>query len=164
MPELHIGILLGDAGDHLSPQPGTIEDVGFVDGSNLSAAGLSQHKSHASNALDFRFAIAHGVDRNAAAGSALGRAGFAEIYSSQEFTHDQDVGASDHLGTKRRAIFQRGETYGWPPIGEGSEFSAQSKQSAFGAQIAGHMVERGASDSAQQDGARSKASLQCILR
>ena len=41
---------------------------------------------------------------------------------------------------------------------------AQPKQSPFGPQIFRHIVERRASDSAQQDSARGQASLQSILR
>ena len=104
--ELHIWILRRHARHHLPPEPGTIQHVGFVNRSQLTAARAREIKSNMCNTLDFRFAVAHGVDSAAITFRPFSRSGLPEVDPSQKFAHNQDIGTSHDLGTKRRTAFQ----------------------------------------------------------
>ena len=139
--QLDVGILLPDLAHHLAPQAGAIQDVGLVHGSHFAAARARQLKSHARDALDFGLAVAHGVDGHAIARSALRAARLSEVDASQQFPHDQDIGAAHHIRPQRRRIFQAGKAQRRPQIGKHSQFAPQPQQPALRPQMAGKVIE-----------------------
>ena len=104
--ELHVWILRRHARHYVSPEPRAIQHVGFVNRSELAAASAREIKSNMRNALDFRFAVAHGVDSAAITFHAFSRPGLPEVNPSQKFAHNENIRASHDLGAKRRTAFQ----------------------------------------------------------
>src|SRR5213595_3354686 len=80
------------------------------------------------DALDFRFAVAHRVHGIALAGWPFGLAGLAEVNSAQKLAHDQNVSSVDHLGAKRRTIFQSREANRRAQIREYPQLTAKTQQ------------------------------------
>ena len=62
--ELDVAVILANPCDHFAPQPRALQHVALIHGNQLVAAGPGKLKGHARNALNLRFAIAHGVCSN----------------------------------------------------------------------------------------------------
>ena len=69
--ELDIGKIAGDASDDFAPETRALQNIRLVDGEQAPAAGASELKGDAGDALDLRLTVAHGVERLARAGSAF---------------------------------------------------------------------------------------------
>src|SRR5580704_3434849 len=93
--ELDAGIILGAAGYDFSPQAGTLQHIGFVDGENFLAALGCEVEGYASDALDGGFAVRHGVRGYAGTGRAGDGTRFSEIEPSEQLADDHDVGAAN---------------------------------------------------------------------
>src|SRR5438477_11234405 len=109
------------------------------------------------DALDFRFAVAHRGQGIALAGWPFGLAGLAEVNSAQKLAHDQNVSSVEHLGAKRRTIFQSREANRRAQIRDYPELTAKAQQPALRAKMSRKAVDRRSPDSAQQYGGRRKA-------
>ena len=59
--QFHVRIGGSDAAHNIAPQPRAFQHIGFVHRQNLVAAGASEFKSHARDALDLVLAVTHGV-------------------------------------------------------------------------------------------------------
>src|SRR5260221_2015940 len=139
--ELDLGKIAGGASDDLAPETRALQNIRLVDGEQTPAAGAREFKCDAGDALDLRLTVAHGVERVTRARSALDGARLAEIQSTEQFAHDEDVGSLDDFFAQRRDGSERRiKDYG-PKIGEGSEFLAEAQQSSFGAKFARVVIE-----------------------
>src|ERR1035438_10189186 len=136
--KLDIGKIAGDASYDFTPKPRALQNIRLIDREQALAAGLSELKGDAGNALDLRFAIAHGVDRLACAGSAFDGARLAEIQSAEQFAHDEDVGSLDDFLAQWRTGSKRGIKSGRTEIGESPELLSQAQESSFGTRSEEH--------------------------
>src|SRR5271157_1096545 len=154
--KLDIGKIAGDASDDFAPQLRALQNIRLVDGEQAPAAGSSELKCDAGDALDLRLAVAHGVERVARAGGAfaLGNYGarLAEIQSAEQFAHDENVGSFDDFFAQRRAGSQHRIKDRRTKIGESSELLAEAQQSSFGAKFARIVIEGRTADCAEQHG------------
>ncbi len=64
------------------------------------------------------------------------------------------------IRSQRRGVFQPGEADRRPQVGEYAQFAPQPQQSALRPQMTGEIIERRATDGAQQYRSRSQAGLQ----
>src|SRR6516164_5120821 len=154
MRERDFWIVFGDACHDFAPQAGAFQDVRLIDGENFLLALSGEIESHAGDALDFIFGVAHGVDSDARARLAFDRTRLSEVGSTQKFADDQDVCAADEFGAECGRILKRGKEDSGTEIGVGTQFAADAEESGFGAEMAGILVELGASYRAQQDDRR----------
>jgi hypothetical protein len=116
-------------------------------------------KRHTRNPLDFRLAVAHGVDRLPRALFAFDRAWFAEIQPAQQFAYDQDVGALYDFFAQRRTRSQHRIKDRRTQIGERPQFLAKPQQSGLRAKLARIAIEGGIANRSQQHGVRIQARL-----
>src|ERR1700676_2389139 len=65
--ELDIGEIAGDTSDDFAPETRALQNIRLVDGEQTPAAGASEFKCDAGDALDLRLTVAHGVVRVARA-------------------------------------------------------------------------------------------------
>ena len=148
--KLDIRKIAADAGDHFTPQARALQNIRLVDGQHAPAAGASELKCDAGDALDLRLAIAHGIERLARAALAFDEARLAEIQSPEQFAHDENVGSFDDRFAQRRADRKRRIKDSGPEIHEGTEFLAKPQQPGFGAKFAGIVIKGWTADCSQQ--------------
>src|ERR1035437_8913713 len=150
--ELDIGEIAGDASDDLAPETRTLQNIRLVDGEQAPAAGASELKGNAGDALDLRLTIPHGVERLARAGFACDGARLAEIQSPEQFAHDENVSSFHDFFAQRRAGGERRIKDRGTEIGERSELLAEAQQAGFGAKLARIVIEGGTADGSEQYG------------
>ncbi len=144
--KLDIGEIAPDASNNFAPKTRAFQHIRLVDGEQASAASSGEFEGNAGDALNLRFAVAHGVERLARASSAFDGAGLAKVQSAEQFSHYENVGSFDDFFPQRRAGGQRRIKDGGTEIGERSKFLAEPQQSGFGAQFARIAIEGGTAD------------------
>src|SRR4029077_5069245 len=60
--QLDIGEIAGDTSDDFAPETRALQNIRLVDGEQTPAAGSSELKCNAGDALNLRLAVAHGVE------------------------------------------------------------------------------------------------------
>src|SRR5579864_9775019 len=145
MPELHLRIIPPYAGDNFAPQPRALKYIGFVHRQNFAAPLRRQIEGNTSDPFDFRFAVAHSVDRNPRARNALDRTWLPEIRSPQQLPHDHDVSTAHQFRAQRRAILERWKKDRRPQIRISSQLPPQAQQSGLRPQMPRIVIERWAS-------------------
>src|SRR5258708_3369772 len=91
------GVVLCDLGDGGSPKLRHLEDVGLVDRGNFLATLACEFEGHAGDAYDFVASVSHGVDGLVTL--AIPPAWGAEVESTEELTHEEDIDIFGDFGT-----------------------------------------------------------------
>ena len=155
---LHIGIIFSNPGHDFAPQPRAIEHIGFVDGKHSALTRGRKLERDPGDALDLWLAVAAWCRRRRDRRERPAvDARLAEVESSKQFAHDQDVGAAHDLGDAAANCLPEPENIPLAEVGEYAKFSTQAQQAAFGTQMTGNVVEGGPADRAEKHGFRGEA-------
>ena len=126
------GVVLVDVGDHLPPQRGRGEHIGFVDEAQPAPALFGEFVGYARHALDLYLGVAFGVERLSAELPAAVSA-LPEIYPARELADDDEIyAAREDVGTERRSSRKRGIEPGGPEICVEPQAFAYAEQGGFG--------------------------------
>jgi len=121
-------------------------------------------KRDASDPLNLRLAVAHGVHGASFAVSAFNGPRLPKIQSSQQLPHDEDICPPDDLFAQRRARSERRIIDRGTKIRESAKFLPQAEQSRFRTKFARILIIRRTADGPEQHGLGSKAGLNRGLR
>ena len=159
------GVVGGDAGDDLAPEPRGLHHVGLVDRGDLrlvagalgaAAGGL---EGGAGDALDFGGVVLAGVE-----GGVAVAAGLAEVDAAGELADDQQVGAGDALLAQRAGAHQRRARADRAQVGVEAHPLAEAEQALLGARVVGvGRVPFGTADRAEQDRVGGLAGVQHLV-
>src|SRR6266545_4459509 len=151
--ELHLGIVLRHARDHLAPQLRHYEHIGLVHGGQPLLALHGDVESGAGDPLDLPGCIGHGIHGpGPAVGELLPPPGLTEVEPAREFTDDHDVRALDHRALERRGVHQHGEAPGGSQVGEEVELLADTQEAPLGLLLLRQVIPLGPADRAEEDG------------
>ena len=131
-------------GNHVFPELEGFQHIGFVHASDAAfaaccLAGARGLEGDMGNTLNFRLAIAHGVEGffgagEVAVGGGAPSARLAKINVAREFADDQDIEARDQFGLEAGGIDQLLVANSGAEIGEQAQVLAQAQNGLLGAQ------------------------------
>lgn len=151
--QLQLGkLLLEQLGDGLAPQPARGQHVGLVQAPDLGrrVLGQSQECRQTRNTLNLGAAVGLGVEREAL--DAVVLLALAEVDTTSQLTHDDEVSTAAHVGLEGRAVNEGigGEAAG-AQVSVGAELLAQTQDAGLRA-YGGGGTPLGTTDGAEQDG------------
>ena len=121
------GIFLADPRRDLPPQLHRLEHVGLVDRAHFAPALARGLESHAHDALDLAFRVAHRVEGFPLAGGVgCDAARLAEIQVPGQLAQDHDVQSLDDFALERRGFHQLGKQKRGPEVREQPQRFAQA--------------------------------------
>ena len=104
--QLHVGVLGGQPGGYLAPQPGALQYIGFVHGSQLSLPALGQLEPHPQDAFNLGFAVPHSVDGGQALGRLAPPLGQSVIQPAGQLSDNYQVHPFEHRRLQRAGVGQ----------------------------------------------------------
>jgi hypothetical protein len=150
--ELDVGIVACDSHDDVAPESRYLEDVRLVDRRDSVSPAPCGLERDARDALHLALGVPQRVNRVRRRGVGDDTAWRAEIETSEELSHDEDVGAANDVRPERRAFDERVERAGRSHVREGSARRSKREKSGFGARVRRKRVERGRAHGTEQDG------------
>ncbi|OIQ77381.1 hypothetical protein GALL_409300 [mine drainage metagenome] len=157
MIQSHVRVLKSNLADHVFPELESFQDVGFVDAGNTLAAFACGLKGDVGNALNFRLAVAHGVEgllgtrKMSIAGDASATR-LAKVNISREFANDQQVKPGNQFWLEARSVDQLLIANGRAQIGKQPQVLAQTQNGLFRAQVSLKVVVFPVANSTKQNG------------
>ena len=117
MAQFDIGEIRTDMSHDLAPEDSGLEHIGLVDRTEPAVTAAGDLKCRTGNTFDLRFAIDQGIITLAFAGfDGTEPAGFPEINTARELTHDHDIETGDDLRPQCRGSHQLRVEHGRPQI------------------------------------------------
>ena len=163
--ELDVGVLGGDPGDHLAPEPRGLEHVGLVDRGDPRRAAVGpgapdrRLEGGAGDPLDLGHRVLAGVVGGVAVAAAV-----AEVDAAGQLADDEQVGAGDPVLAQRAGADQRRARPHRAQVGVEAHPLAQAEQALLGARRVGvGRVPFRAADGAEQDGVGAAAGLEHLV-
>ena len=161
MGDRDLGVTGGHCRHHLSPQPGRLERVRFVDRAQPAPARPRQLEGLARHALHLRRRVAHGIHRRLAPGRLVAPLRLAEIEPAGQLPHHHQVDALDPVRLHARGLDQCGLDPDRAQIRVESEGAAQPQdrrpRPQLGVRIG--VVPAGTAHGPEEDGVGALAAL-----
>ena len=132
MRELHIRVIGMQACHHLTPEPGRLQNIGLINGTNRFIAFAGHIKGDAGNALNFRLGINQCVESpTGAIFKSINATRLTKIDTTGQLPHHKQVQAFDHFTFERGSIHQSRENPGRAKVGIESHAGAEPQQGPF---------------------------------
>src|SRR5205085_1945456 len=125
MLKRHVRVIFSDLYYSLPPEARDFEHVRFINRSDFTPPLARQLEGDARDALNFRCAVAHRVER----GLAVRATRLAEVKTAEQLADNQHICALNYTGLERRGVRERREQACGPQVGVSAERVANLQQS-----------------------------------
>ncbi len=149
-----LGVVGGDFVRGFTPEDGSGEDVGFIDGGEAFVAAHGGFEGDVEDVFNLGFLVDHGVKGDGFAIAFFAALGIAEVDAAGEFADTEDIEAiRDEFVFDGGGVGEGGETGAGTEVGEEAEvFPQRKKGTPLGLDLGGEIFPFGTTDGAEEDG------------